>query len=253
MRLCTLTISGTLAPPPSRVYYELILQVCRRYSGQDTFFETIFLLGLGDVLTAVDELDKQYFADNDNVYVLIGHSQGGLIASLLAIRHPDRVKAVVALATPFKGTTWTDPINMPLRGVVEAVNLLTRGKIRLRPTLRRFVVPIIPIVRDLMAHSEVCETITDYLEDQIGGHHTHALIGSNDMLVFPHRSANPVGPFVTNYIVAPEKEYQRLLPQLPEDLCHIDGHAGHLSIALLPKALAVIDSVVAEASQSIPA
>ncbi len=253
MSFSTLTISGTLAPPPSRVYYEPILHVCHTHSKRNTFFETIFLLGLGDIVRAVDELDKKYFIGNKDTFVLLGHSQGGLIASLLAMRHPTRVKAVIALATPFKGTTWVDPVNMPIRGIVELIGRITLGKVRLKPTLRQMIVPVLPIVRDLGAHSDVCESIVTYLEEQIAGHKTFAIIGSNDMLVFPHRSANPVGPLVTNYIVAPRSEYNRLLPVLPPHLEHIDSHAGHLSIVLNPKVLALIDEIVSNIADELPA
>ncbi len=253
MSFCTLTISGTLAPPPSKPYYEPILRVCNKHSGSNTYFETIFLLGLGDIIRAVDELDKKYFIGNDNTFVLIGHSQGGLIASMLAMRHPNRVKAVIALATPFKGTTWVDPINMPIRGAIEAITRLTFGRVRLRPTLRQIVVPILPIVRDLGAHSEVCESIVEYLEEQIAGHKTYAIIGSNDMLVFPHQSANPIGPMVTSYIVTPRGEYQRLLSVLPHDITHIDSRAGHLSIVINPKVLKLIDEIIYQCLDTLPA
>ncbi len=250
---CTLTISGTLAPPPSRVYYEPILHVCHTHSHSHTYFETIFLLGLGDIVRAVDELDKKYFVNNHDTFVLLGHSQGGLIASLLAMRHPTRVKAVIALATPFKGTTWVDPVNMPLRGAVELIGRVTFGKVRLKPTLRQMIIPILPIVRDLGAHSNVCESIVRYLEEQITGHKTFAIIGTNDMLVFPHRSANPIGPMVTSYIVAPQSEYKRLQPVLPEHLEHINSRAGHLSIVLNLKVLSLIDEIIAEVVNELPA
>lgn len=253
MSFCTLTISGTLAPPPSRLYYEPILHVCHRHSQTNTYFETIFLLGLGDIVRAVDELDKKYFFGNSHTFVLLGHSQGGLIASLLAMRHPTRVKAVIALATPFKGTTWVDPVNMPIRGAIEAISRLTLGKVRLKPTLRQMIIPILPIVRDLGAHSDVCESIVRYLEEQISGHETFAIIGSNDMLVFPHRSANPIGPLVTSYIVAPNSEYKRLQPVLPHNLEHIDSHAGHLSIVLNQKVLTLIDEIILQTIDNLPA
>lgn len=253
MSFSTLTISGTLAPPPSRVYYEPILRVCYKYSRTNTFFETIFLLGLGDIIRAVDELDKKYFVGNNNTFVLLGHSQGGLIASLLAMRYPTRVKAVIAIATPFKGTTWVDPVNMPIRGAIEIITRLTLGKVRLKPTLRQMIIPILPIVRDLGAHSDVCERIVEYLEDQIAGHETFAIIGSNDMLVFPHRSANPVGPLVTNYIVAPHGEYKKLLPVLPHDLNHINSRAGHVSIVRNPEVLALIDKIITQKAKGLPA
>jgi len=248
---CALVISGTLAPSQSQPYYEPMLGVCRELT-DETFFETIFALGLGDMVRAVDELDKKYFANTTNTYVLIGHSQGGMLASLLAMRHPGRVVAVIALATPFKGTTWVDPINMPIRGMVELIGKLTLGKVRLKPTVRRLIIPLIPIVRDLGAHSDVCESIITYLSDQIGGHRTYAIIGSNDMLVFPNRSANPIGPQVTNYIVAPMGEYHRLQSILPKDLKHIDSHAGHLSIVFNPKVLELIGDTITKSFENIP-
>jgi hypothetical protein len=231
MTLRYLMIGGTGAPPQSKLYYKPILDVAEEFVNKADF-ESIFMLGLGDIKGATVRIGEKYFDNSNDHFIVCGHSQGAIIASLLAIWYPERVLAVIAIAGPYKGTAWTDPVNMPIRGFVEAVTRMSGGRVRLKPALRRFIVPIIPIVRDLAAHSEISEEILLCLETQIGGrgHETHAFIGSSDMFVFPHRSANPVGPNVTNYIVAPMAEYQRIASVLPDDLVHIDAHAGHISI-----------------------
>lgn len=229
MALRVLLISGTGAPPRSEFYYRPVLNVAKKHVEQ-VDFETIFMLGLGDMRTAAKRISNKYFTDSNDQFVLIGHSQGAILASLIAIEHQEKVVAVIALAGPFKGTTWTDPINMPVRGVIEAIKRVSGGRVHLKPTLRRFVIPILPIVKDLAAHSDINEEVLEYLEYQIAGHETHAIIGTGDMLVFPHRSANPTGPMVTNYIVADDKEFEGLQAVLPDDIKHINSRAGHISI-----------------------
>ena len=250
MELRFLWIGGTGAPPQSKSYYQPILDVAEEFVNRADF-EPIFMLGLGEMKTATGHIGEKYFEGNDDRFILGGHSQGGIIASLLGMKYSDRVLAVISVAGPFKGTAWADPINMPIRGFVEAVTQLSGGGIRLKPALRRFVVPIIPIVKDLAAHSDVSEEVLEYLATQVGGHETHAFIGTGDMFVFPHRSANPVGPLVTNYIVAPADEYHRLLPVLPDSLVHINAHTGHLTIIHRPQVLQQIRKIIVRHTQAL--
>jgi hypothetical protein len=251
MALRFLMIGGTGAPPQSIVYYRPILAVAEEFVNEANF-ETIFRLGLGDMKTAASRIGKEYIENSEDQFVICGHSQGAILASLIAKAYPDKVVEVIALAGPFKGTTWADPINMPIRGLVEAVTIFSNGRIKLKPTIRRYIIPIIPIVKDLAVHSEISEEVLLYLETQTGGHRTHAFIGSNDLAVFPHRSANPTGPNVTNYIVCSEQEYNSL-PESAKDLIHINARAGHITIIFNKPVLNHIRKIIQESLITISA
>lgn len=243
MILRGLVISGTGAPPQSELYYTPLINTVKKHVAR-VDFETIFLLGLGDEHTAARQIGRRLIENSNDQFIIIGHSQGGILASLLAMEYPERVVAVIALASPFKGTTWVDPINMPIRGFVEAVTRVSGGRIRLRPALRRFIVPVLPIVKDLTAHSDTSEKVLRYLEAQVGGHETHAFIGSGDMFVFPHRSANPTGAMVTNYIVVPSDEYQKIKHIVPGDIIPVDTHTGHIAIVVCQPVLTEIARII---------
>lgn len=243
MALRFLWIGGTGAPPQSEWVYRRVLNVAEEFVNEAEY-ESIFMLGFGNMKSAAKHIAKKYLEDTQDKFIIGGHSQGAIIASLLAIWHSDKVVAVIAEAGPFKGTAWADPVNMPIRGLVEATSIITGGKIRLRPALRRFIIPILPIVKDLAAHSEISEEVLNYLEQQEGGHKTYAFIGTGDLAVFPHRSANPPGANVTNYIVCSNEEYNKLLPVLPKDLLHIEARAGHISIVFCEEVLQKIREII---------
>lgn len=167
------------------------------------------------------------------------------------MRHSEMVITVISLASPHKGTILVDPINIPVRAAVEMINVLTLGKIKLRPKIRPILIPVFPIVNDLAVNAEMSEKLCEYLENQLGGHSTHAFIGTGDLFVFPHRSANPVGPNVTSYIVAPLIEYQRLLSILPDELVHIDAHVGHLMIVRKKEVLERISQILQDTTNAL--
>lgn len=98
-------ISGTFAPPFGIRRYP--------YAGLTSFFEdrgyivhleSIRLLGLGRIENALERIEQRYFADSDKRYILVGHSQGGLLALSLAAEYADRIDAVEVLGTPLYGT-----------------------------------------------------------------------------------------------------------------------------------------------------
>lgn len=244
MPLKILLIGGTGAPKKSQFYYQPIIDVALEHV-DIVDFEAIFLLGFGNMSSSAAVIGKKYFSGGSDKFVVIGHSQGAILATLLAIDHPERVLAVISLAGPFSGTTWTDPLNMPIRGFVELVNLLTAGRIRLKPVLRQQVLPVLPIISDLRAHSEVCDKVLDFLKLQESGHETHAIIGSSDMLISPRRSANPNGKMVTNYIATGQKDFARLRGTIPPSIKHINSRVGHISIVSDSAVLLQISEIIA--------
>ena len=90
--------------------------------------------------------------------------------------------------------------------------------------------PVVPIVSDLRAHSEVSEMILSYLGSQESGHETHAIVGSSDMLVFPRRSASPLGKMVKSYLATDARDFRSLKTILPNEIKHINSRVGHISI-----------------------
>ncbi len=244
MAVKVLVIAGTLAPPQSEFYYRPLLNVAGEVVDYNNVsFETISNLGLGDIKKSTAKIAKKHLYDSDDQWLIIGHSQGGIIATLLAIEYSAKVTATILIASPLAGTTWTDPINMPVRYSVEFIAWLTKGRVRLRPKLRRMLVPI-PIVRDLAAHSDISEFNLAYLKNQVSGHHTYSIVGLADWLVFPHRSAHPEGRFVHNFLIAPRSEYDLVKDKLPDNIEHVCTKVGHLFIIHNPEVLELIKSII---------
>jgi hypothetical protein len=229
MSLRILLIGGTGAPKRSQFYYQPLLDVAKQYS-ESVDFEAIFMLGFGSMKSSASIIGNKYFGNPDDKFVVIGHSQGAILATLIAMEYPSSVLAVISLAGPFAGTTWTDPLNMPVRVFVELVSRATLGMLKLKPALLHLVVPVVPIISDLRAHSEVSEMILSYLGSQESGHETHAIIGSSDMLVFPRRSASPLGKMVTSYLATDARDFRSLKTILPNEIRHINSRVGHISI-----------------------
>ncbi len=68
-------------------------------------------------LAVVEDTLVRVHTETGQPVTLVGHSRGGMFAKALAVRHPDRVRALVTLGSPL-----TDPF-----GVHLAVRLLTLG------------------------------------------------------------------------------------------------------------------------------
>lgn len=253
MDLNVLVIAGTLAPKQSRFYYRSLINAIASVVGEDSVhFEVIPGLGLGDTYQAAKTIGKKYLECSDEDWIIVGHSQGGMLASLLAIEHElsqieteqePRVRAVIAIASPLAGTVWTDPINMPVRLLVEGVSRATRGRVRLRPKLRKLIAPI-PVVKSLATHSDVSEMILKYLANQTTGHHTYSIVGLADMLIVPHRAAHPDGEYVHNTLIALQSEYDLVKSHLPDNVEHIRDKAGHMSIINNPLVHALITKII---------
>lgn len=98
-------LTGTLVPSLGRSLYQPLVKFFLGVRGYLTDVVCIPRLGLGDLDEANDELAEVIFAAHPNSrFILVGHSQGGLHAILLAHRFPDRVVAVFNFGAPHHGT-----------------------------------------------------------------------------------------------------------------------------------------------------
>lgn len=98
-------LTGTFVPSLGRHLYRPLVKFFLKTRGYTTEVVCIPRLGVGDLDEANDELALLIFAADPNIrFILVGHSQGGIHAILLAHRFPDRVVAVFNFGTPHHGT-----------------------------------------------------------------------------------------------------------------------------------------------------
>ena len=105
-------ISGTFAPPFGIKHYPYakLIELFEKI-GLSVHLESIPLLGIGRIDSSLSQLTERYFYHGkETEYILVGHSQGGLLALALANHFPDRVISVEVFGSPFYGTrlapTW---------------------------------------------------------------------------------------------------------------------------------------------------
>lgn len=114
-------ISGTGAPSFGIRHYPYA-ELVGLYSriGYTVHLESIYHLGVGRIEKSLSHLQRVYFSDTDTrQYIVLGHSQGGLLALALGNEHPDRVVAIEIFGAPLYGTrlapSWTPlPITQAL-------------------------------------------------------------------------------------------------------------------------------------------
>jgi hypothetical protein len=65
-------------------------------------------LGLAHTSHSVNAVTEAVarISKNDGPVVLVGHSQGGLVAAIVASEHPEMVSKVITLGAPLAGTIW---------------------------------------------------------------------------------------------------------------------------------------------------
>jgi pimeloyl-ACP methyl ester carboxylesterase len=100
-----LIISGTGAPPFGlEIFYGGMIGIFHK-AGHTTHVRNIYHMGIGRLDRALEELEKCYFSSDDNRrYIVVGHSQGGLLALAIANLYPDRVVGVELFGAPLYGT-----------------------------------------------------------------------------------------------------------------------------------------------------
>lgn len=249
MQTRCLVIGGTFAPGLcEHFYYDKILLVPQEV-GITTEFTSIQTLGLGNIMDSVATISKKYFETCDDSFILIGHSQGAIIANLLAMQHPDRVLTVIALAGPYMGTIWTDPQTMVVKIAIEGIHQISRGNVQLKPHLSRSRLSkltgrLIPVVRHLSSDSDVLQLVKKYLESQQHGPYTYSIIGTDDRFVLPSRSAHPSGPRVKKYLAAHPDIHHYLRGRIPEEIELLAFKAGHIGIVNDPSVLALVKEII---------
>jgi hypothetical protein len=72
-------------------------------------------LGFAHTMRSVETLTRDIERGDDPV-VLVGHSQGGLVAAIVASQHPELVSKVITLGAPLAGTVLCSPL-IPLSGL----------------------------------------------------------------------------------------------------------------------------------------
>jgi pimeloyl-ACP methyl ester carboxylesterase len=114
------------------------------------------------IATAAERLEKIYRRRRTKV-VLIGQSRGGVLAKVLADRHPDQVAFVVALGSPLADPWDVHPATM---GWVQAARFVNFVRYRERATEEHFLIdleapPKVPVLSiysrtDGIVHWQVC-------------------------------------------------------------------------------------------------
>lgn len=112
-----LIISGTGAPPFGlNRFYSRQVQLYQA-AGHTTHVRNIYHMGIGRLDRALEEVEKCYFSSTDTrQFVVVGHSQGALLALALANLYPGRVVRVELFGTPWYGTRLA-PLWVPIPAV----------------------------------------------------------------------------------------------------------------------------------------
>lgn len=159
-------------------------------------------LGLGRIDDAADELARRVFVPGSSGrFILVGHSQGSLLALHLARYYPHRVLAVFCFGAPFHGT-----------------RLANLGRILW-----------LPAIRTMAAHSRF---LRELREDQTyTAENVHSLFSVLDELVVPWFASTVAGAH--NVVMAPAWMHGLLIRAgltRSHGIELVDGWADHLGV-----------------------
>jgi pimeloyl-ACP methyl ester carboxylesterase len=163
--------------------------------------------------------------------VLVGHSQGGLAVLRYAVDHPEQVRHVVTVGTPWNGAR--------LAGAVDSV---------VHTLARRHV----PALVDMAPESGFLQALQDdvpVIADRLTN-----IYSTREILIHPYVAAHIPIPGVRNVLIATESEYERHLATYGEthpvdDL--IDARVTHLGEMSSPDVRAVIWRTVNEVASTL--
>ena len=124
-------ISGTFAPPFAIQHfpYSALIGLFEGL-GYKVHMESIHLLGIGRMEKSLETIERKYFSKGDTRYILVGHSQGGLLALSLASEYSELIESVEIFGSPLYGTRMA-PIWWPFPAI-RAMNYRSRWLKQLR-------------------------------------------------------------------------------------------------------------------------
>lgn len=229
-------IGGTLAPAMSQGFYYNLLINALEQLGHKVVFVSIDKLGLGDIDIATQVIASEHLIGKKTKWIVLGHSQGGKIAALLGARYYKKVWGVITLAAPLLGTTWTDPLSMPVRLAVEGINHVFGVKLHFR--IPKLVMPL-PVVKGMRHHGPTSEELVQYWSRASNGPLLFTFVGK-DYLVLPNRAAHIAGEQVTAHLVGPLSWLAQL--PCPDHVIplHTDDFVGHRGIVRNEKVIAQV-------------
>lgn len=170
--------------------------------------------------------------DLDNPLVLVGHSQGGLAVLRYAIDHPDQVRHVIAVGSPWNGAR--------LAGTANAV-------------VHRLVRRHVPALVDMTPSSSFLQTL--HLDLPAIAERVTNVYSTREILIEPYVSAHIPVTGVTNVLIATEQEYEKHLRVFghshPVDGL-IDARVTHLGEMSSPDVRRVIWRTVGDVTRALP-
>ena len=105
-------IAGTGVPPllSKNIYGPLAKSI-----NGDVEIVTLHNLGLSHTMKSVEHI-KKYIDSGDTPLSLVGHSQGGVVASILGAQYPNIFSKIITIGAPLKGTVLCNYL-MPAPGL----------------------------------------------------------------------------------------------------------------------------------------
>jgi len=207
-------ISGTFAPPFAIQHfpYSTLISFFNNL-GYKVYMESIHLLGIGRMEKSLERIEQKYFSEARTRYILVGHSQGGLLALSLASEYPQLVESVEIFGSPLYGTHMA-PIWLPF-----------------------------PAIRAMNYRSRWLKQLRDH--ENLNVHKVHSYFSALDALVVPWvasmvKSGN-------NHLLVPsqirslvEAFGRSIVGDRMDEVDVIDGLAGHIGLVTHP---AIIESL----------
>lgn len=152
MQTKVVLIGGTGAiSPAAKLYYHRLAKGCGK-----AVIQAIPGLTVRRIDTSTREMVKWIDANvpDDTQVILIGHSQGGLVAVECALQRPDKVVHVIALSTPFHGTRTANLIAPFCRHLFLAVRDMSVGS-RYMARLSPRLIEVAPRLTTIYLHNDI--------------------------------------------------------------------------------------------------